>query len=103
MANLYLIQLVGVILVIAGMLALTAAAHVFGAPFSPAEKRRASDEWNQRRDKHRLPINFETIVSTLIFVGGLVILTWSKFSLCTFLTYWLPSLPEAVKLFLSCR
>ncbi len=103
MANIYLIQLVGVILVAAGVIALTAASHVFGTRLSPTEKRRASDEWNRRSDVYRLPVSFETVVSLLFFLGGMGILAWSKFSLCEFLTYWLSPLPEAVKLFLACR
>jgi hypothetical protein len=103
MTNIYLIQLVGVILGIAGMVALTVSAHLFGTPLSPAEKRRASDEWNRRRDAYRLPINLETIASAAFLLGGLGILTWSKFELCAFLAYWLPPLPEAIRLLLSCR
>jgi|ERR1043166_3570777 4-amino-4-deoxy-L-arabinose transferase-like glycosyltransferase len=103
MESLYLIQLVGVVLVTAGLIALTAAAHVFGAPLSPEEKRRASDEWNRRRDAYRLPINLEAVASTIFFLGGIGILIWSKFSLCAFLAYWLPPLPALAKLLLSCR
>jgi hypothetical protein len=102
MANIYLIQLVGLMLAIAGMIALTASAHVFGTPLSPAEKRRASDEWNRQRNTYRLPINLEAIASVVFFVGGIFILNWSKFNLCDFLAYWLPSLPPAVRLLLSC-
>ncbi len=103
MVNIYLIQLVGVLLISAGLIALTASSHVFGTPLSPAEKRRASDEWNRRGDVSRLPINLEAVVSVLFLFGGIGILAWSKFSLCAFLAYWLPSLPEIVKLFLTCR
>ena len=103
MANLYLIQLVGVILMTAGVIALTAAARFFDTPLSPAEKCRASDEWNRRRDTHRLPINLETIASIFFFAGGIGILVWSKFNLCAFLAYWLPAFPEAVRLVLSCK
>ena len=102
MATIYLIQLVGVVLVTAGLIALTAAAHVFGTPLSPAERKRASDEWNRRKDAYRLPINFEAIASTIFFFGGIGILIWSKFSLCAFLAYWLPPLPGLVRLLLSC-
>ena len=103
MANIYLIQLVGVMLALAGIIALTASAHLFGTPLSPAEKRRASDEWNRRRDTYRLPINLESIASAIFFLGGIGILSWSKFELCAFLAYWLPPLPDAVRLLLSCR
>ena len=103
MANVFLIQMVGLVLAIAGAIALTASAHLFGTPLSPAERRRASDEWNRRRDVYRLPINLESIVSALFFLGGIGILVWSKFELCAFLAYWFPSLPEVAKLLLSCR
>jgi hypothetical protein len=103
MANAYLIQLIGVVLAIAGLIALTASAHVFGTPISPAEKRRASDEWNHRRDAYRLPVNLDTVVSAIFFLGGVSILVWSKFEFCTFLAYWFPPMPDAIKLLLSCR
>jgi hypothetical protein len=102
-ANIFLIQLIGVMLTVAGMIALTASAHIFGTPMSPAERRRASDEWNRRRNVYRLPINLEAIVSTVFFLGGIGILTWSKFEYCTFLAFWLPSLPEAARVLLSCK
>lgn len=102
MADVYLVQLVGVILTVASLIALTASTHLFGTRYSLAEKRRASDEWNRRRDVYRLPLNLETITSLLFFLGGVGILVWSKFSLCEFLAYWLPSLPQALKLFLAC-
>src|SRR6185295_18402397 len=103
MPNDRLIQLVGVVLTIAGLIALTASAHVFGTPISPAEKQRASDEWNRRKDAYRLPVNLDTIVSAVFFLGGISILAWSKFELCTFLVYWFPPLPDAIKLLLSCK
>jgi hypothetical protein len=103
MASIYLIQLVGLMLAIAGMIGLTASAHLFGTPLSLAEKRRASDEWNRRRDVYRLPLSLETIAAILFFLGGVGILTWSKFDLCAFLAYWLPTLPEAIRLLLSCK
>jgi hypothetical protein len=103
MPNVLLIQLVGVVLTMAGLIALMASAHVFGIPLSPAEKRRASDEWNRKRDAYRLPINLETIVSAIFFLGGIGILVWSKFEFCIFLAYWFPSLPDAVKLLLACK
>jgi hypothetical protein len=103
MANIYIIQLVGVMLATAGIIALTASAHLFGMPLSPADKRRASDEWNRKRDVYSLPINLESIISAIFFLGGIGILAWSKFELCAFLAYWLPPLPDAVRLLLSCR
>jgi hypothetical protein len=103
MANLYLIQLVGVMLATAGIISFAASAHLFGTPLSPAERWRASDEWNRRRDIYRLPLSVETIASMLFLLGGIGILAWSDFSLCAFLAYWLPSLPDAVTLLFSCK
>jgi hypothetical protein len=102
-ANLFLIQLVGVVLAVAGMIALTVSARLFSTPLSPAERQRASDEWNRKRDVYRLPINLETIASTIFLLGGIGILVWSKFELCAFLAYWLPSTPDVMRLLLSCR
>jgi hypothetical protein len=95
--------MIGVILAVAGVIAMTASAHLFGTPMSPAERRRASDEWNRRKNAYRLPLNLETILSTIFFLGGIGILVWSKFELCAFLAYWLPSLPAVARLVLSCR
>ena len=99
MTNIYFIQLVGVILVAAGVLALTAVAHVFGTPLTYEERRERGKEGNW----YRLPINLETIASSAVFLAGMGILWWSKFNFCAFLAYWLPDLPEAIKFWLSCR
>lgn len=101
--DIFIVQLVGVALTGTGLIALTAAAHVFGMPQSFADRRRASDEWNRRKDVYRLPISLDVIVSTIFFFAGIGILAWSKFELCAFLAYWLPPLPTTVKLLLSCR
>jgi hypothetical protein len=93
----------GLVLAIAGMIGLTASAHLFGSPLSLTEKRRASDEWNRRRDVYRLPLSLETITATIFFLGGVGILIWSKFNLCAFLAYWIPTLPQAIRLVLSCQ
>ena|SRR5688572_24315435 len=103
MADFFLIQLVGVVLALTGFIALTATAGSFGSSLSPEEKRRASDEWNRKRNVYRLPISLETIVSTVFLFGGLWILIWSRFDLCAFLAYWFPPLPDLAKLVLSCR
>ena len=103
MASIFLIQMVGLVLAVAGFVALTASAHLFGTPASPAERRRASDEWNRKRNAYRLPINLESIVSAIFFLGGISILVWSKFNLCAFLAYWFPPLPDMAKVLLSCR
>jgi hypothetical protein len=102
-ANDYLIQFVGVVLAVAGFIALTASAHVFGTPLSPAEKRRASDEWNRKRDAYRFPINPESVISAVFFLGGIGILIWTKFEFCAFVAYWFPPLPDAIKLLFACR
>jgi len=101
--NNYFVQLIGILLTVAGMIALTVSARLFGTPLSNEEKRRAGDKRNRGGDVYRLPINLEVIVSTAFFLGGIGILTWSKFNLCVFLAYWLPGLPEALRLLLSCR
>ena len=103
MVNIYLTQLVGVMLAGAGMLALMASAHLFGTPLTPADRKKASDEWNRRANGFSLPISLSTILSTVVFLGGIGILTWSKFNACVFLGYWLPTLPEAIKLLLTCK
>jgi hypothetical protein len=102
-ASIFVIQLIGVVLAVAGFIALTASAHLFGRPMSPAEKQRASDEWNRRKRVFRLPLNLEAIPSSIFFFGGLGILVWTGFDLCVFLAYWLPPLPEAARLVLSCQ
>jgi len=103
MANIYLTQLVGVMLTAAGMIALMASAHLFGTPLTPADRKKASDEWNRRANVYNLPISLSTIISTIVFLSGIGILTWSKFNLCVFLGYWVPTLPEAIKLLLTCK
>jgi len=103
MTNVYLIQLIGVLLTAAGMIALAVSAYLFGTPLSREEKRRAGGDWERKGDVYRMPINLETLASAAFLLGGLAILTWTKFNLCAFLAYWLPSLPEAIRLLLSCR
>jgi hypothetical protein len=102
MANIYVIQFVGVMLATAGLIALMVSTHLFGRPMSPAEKRKASDEWNRSKSTYSLPINLEAIASLIFFFGGIGILIWSRFSLCAFLAYWLPPLPVVVRILLSC-
>jgi hypothetical protein len=104
MPNLFLIQLVGVILTVGGLIALIASIALFGTPRSPEERRRATDEWNRRRDAtaYRLPINLETFLSGIFFLSGAGILARSQFNLCAFLAFWFPSLPQVARLLLSC-
>ena len=99
MTNPYIIQLLGVLLTGAGVVALTAAAHVFGTPLTYEETRELGKEGNW----YRLAFNLETIASAAVFLGGVGILKWSNFNLCIFLAYWLPDLPEAMRLLLSCH
>jgi len=100
MNNPYFIQLIGIILTGAGMVALTATAHIFGKPLSRDERLRTGE---RRSNVSRLPLNLETIASAVVFLAGIGILTWTKFSLCAFLIYWLPDLPTAIKFWLACR
>lgn len=99
MTNPYFIQLIGVLLTGAGIVALTAAAHVFGTPLTYEERREIGKEGNW----YRLPINLETLASAVVFIAGIGILTWSKFDLCAFLAYWIPNLDPGLRFWLSCR
>jgi hypothetical protein len=100
MTNLYLIQLVGILLVGAGIVALTAAAYSYGKPLTREER---LDIGKGDKNIYRLPINLETIASSAVFLGGMGLLWWTKFNFCGFLAYWLPDLPEAIRLLLSCQ
>ena len=102
MADIYLIQLIGVLLTTAGVAALSASAFLYGTPLTREEKRNMDRKW-EHRNTYRLPIRLETMVSAVFFLGGLGILGWSKFDLCSFLAHWLPELPEALRLLLSCQ
>lgn len=86
-------------MVLAGLVAFTAASHLFGTPLSDDEKRRLGKIGNVTR----LPINLETMAAAVVFLGGLGILSWSNFEACAFLNYWLPSLSSVYKVFLACR
>jgi len=99
MSNPYIIQLIGIGMVLAGLVALTAASHLFGTPLSYDEKRRLGKTGNVTR----LPLNLETIASAAILLGGFGILSWSNFEICSFLNYWLPSLSSVYKVLLACR
>jgi len=100
MSNIYFIQLIGVLLTGLGMVALTVSSYLYGMPLSQEEKRRTGEK---RSNVSHLPINLETIVSSVFFLGGMGILAWSKFNLCGFLGYWLPNIPDAILFWLSCR
>ena len=102
MANIYFIQLIGVLLAVAGIIALTASAYLYGAPLTQSEKRRTGN-LDRRGNVYRLPFNLEIVASTVFLLAGAGILTWAKFDHCTFLAHWLPDLPEAIRLLLSCR
>jgi len=99
MGNVYIIQLIGTLLMAAGLAALTASAYIYGRPLTHDEKRRIG---NERKKMRRLPINLETVSSTAFVLIGLGILNWSKFNLCAYLAYWLPDLFVSIKFWLSC-
>lgn len=103
MANTYFIQLIGVILIIAGVVALTVSAQLIGIPMSGKDKRRHGRERERQGNVYRLPINLETLASAAFLLGGLGILGWTKFNLCAFLAHWLQRLPDAIGLFLNCK
>ena len=98
MANIYVLQLVGLLLAAAGAIALMASALLYGTPLTSKEKIRN----NQRGNVYRLPFNLETVASTLFLLAGIGILLWAKFDVCSFLTHWLLDLPEALQIYLSC-
>jgi len=98
MANIYIIQLIGVLLVAAGLAALTASAYVLGRP--PTRDERSKTDRNSSR---HLPIDLPTVASTAFVLSGMGILAWSKFDICAYLAYWLPSLSESIRFWLSCR
>jgi len=100
MNNIFFIQLIGILVTIMGMVALTVSARLFGTPLTRDEKRRLGHE---NQNTYRLPINMETILSSILFIGGMGILSWSKFSLCAFLAYWAPNISDAIMFLLSCR
>lgn len=100
MNNPYFVQMIGILLTTAGVVALTVASRIFGRPLTREERIRMGDKPS---GTYRLPINLETIASAVLFLVGIGILKWSNFSLCAFLAYWLPDLPEAIRLLLSCR
>ena len=100
MTNIYFIQLIGVLVTGLGMIALTATYYLYGNPLSRDEEIRMNKTGKGLR---RMPFNLETIISSIFFLGGMGILTWSKFSLCAFLNYWLPTMPDAIMFLLSCR
>lgn len=83
-----------------GMIALTASYYLYGKPLSRDEEIRMNKPGKGLR---QMTFNLETIVSAVFFLGGLGILTWSKFSLCSFLNYWFPTMPDAFMFLLSCR
>ena len=103
MQNIYIVQLIGVLITGAGVLALTASKYLYGTPLTREEKRRAARDERSSGTSYRLPINLETIASALFLLGGIGILTWSKFELCSFVAHWLPDLPDALLFLFTCR
>jgi hypothetical protein len=100
MENPYIIQLIGILFTVAGLAALTASSYVFGRPLTHDEKLRMG---NDKKNIWHLSLNLETIASTTFALIGIGILTWSKFNLCTYLLYWLPSASASIRFWLVCR
>ena len=100
MVNIYFIQLIGVLVTGLGMIALTVSYYLYGTPLSRDDEIRLKKVGKGFR---RMPFNLETILSAVFFLGGMWILSWSKFNLCAFLNYWLPTMPDAIMFLLSCR
>jgi len=100
MKDVYIVQLIGILLTAAGAIALAASAVLFGTSLTRQERRR---EGYRAGNVYRMPFNLETIASTLFLLTGIAILSWTKFDACAFLDRWLPDLPEAARIFLSCR
>lgn len=103
MQNIYIVQLIGVLITGAGVLALTASTYLYGTPLTREEKRKAGRNGHPSGMTYRLPFKLETLASALFLLGGIGILTWSKFELCPFLAHWLPDLPGAVRFLWTCR
>lgn len=102
MADINIIQLIGVLLTAMGAVALTVSAKLYGTLLTREDKRNMDRKW-EHRDVYRLPFRLETLASAVFFLGGVGILWWSKFNHCAFLAHWLPDLPEALRLLFSCR
>ncbi|HKI54639.1 MAG TPA: hypothetical protein VJ987_10985 [Anaerolineales bacterium] len=100
MNNPYIIQSIGLTITAIGILALVALTNLYGRPLSDEERLRMGEK---SRSLYRLPINIETIIAALILLVGIGILGWSKFDLCTFVSYWMPNLPNAFMATLKCR
>jgi hypothetical protein len=99
MMSVYFFQLVGVLMTLIGVVALTIVSHIFGSPLSYEEKRRTGTQGNV----YRMPVNLEAIAAVVILLGGVGILFWSNFEPCAFLNYWLPSLSSVYRVLLACR
>ena len=100
MGNPYVIQLMGVLFTAAGLAALTASAYVYGRPLTRHEKFRMG---NDRKNSRRLPLNLETLASTVFVLIGLGILNWSNFNVCAYLAYWLPGFSSSLRFWLACQ
>jgi len=100
MRNPYIIQSIGLAVTAIGVLALIAMMTLYGRPVSREDRHRPGEK---NRVGFNLPINIETIISTIIMLCGLGILAWSNFDLCKFIVYWLPNLPKTLMITLQCR
>jgi hypothetical protein len=100
MNNPFIVQSIGLLVSAIGVLALISFTTIFGRPLSDEEKLRVGEK---KRDLYRLPVNIETIISTIILVAGIGILKWANFDPCSFIAYWLPDLPRTVMVALHCN
>ena len=98
--NTYTIQFIGLAMTAIGVIALVAVRTVYGRPLTNEERLRMGEK---SRSLYRLPINIETMIAALILLAGIGILGWSKFDLCTFVSYWIPNLPNVFMATLRCR
>jgi hypothetical protein len=96
----FIVQSIGLAITAIGVLALIAFMTILGRPLSEEERYRMGSE---RRNLYRLPINIETIVSTLILASGIGILVWSNFDHCLYIMHWAPNLPDTVMSMLRCN
>jgi hypothetical protein len=100
MSNPYVIQSIGLVITAVGILALIAFTTLYGRPLSDDERIRMGEK---RRDRYRLPINLETLLATVILLGGVGILYWSKFDPCLFIGHWVPNLPDTIMASFQCK
>lgn len=99
--NVFLIQLLGVILTGAGLLGWSIYAAVYGMPLTNSEQRRTHGH-HSGSQVFSLPINMETLALGLLIAAGVGILTLTHFSACAFIGYWWADAPASILNFI-CR